>query len=97
MRTSILVGLAALVACALCYAGAAGVMGSLLARHEKGYRVTDLLGIGCLALIVIATGSAIMFWSGFSIRAFGIEVGGVTWALLGAVSSIVVVRAQDAL
>jgi hypothetical protein len=96
-RTSILVGLAALIACALCYAGAAGFMGSLLARHEKGYRVIDLLGIGCLGLIVIAVGLAIMFWSGFSIHAFGIGVGGVTWALLGAASAIVVVRAQDAL
>jgi hypothetical protein len=38
-----------------------------------------------------------MMWSGFWMRLFGVEIGGVTWALLGAVSAVVVVRKADAL
>ena len=82
---------------ACCYAGAAGFMGSLIARREKGYRPIDLFGIGTLAVFLIAAGSFLMMWSGFSVHAFGVEIGGVTWALLGAVSAIVVVRKKDAL
>jgi hypothetical protein len=97
LRSSLVVGSAALVACAMCYAGAAGFMGSLIARREKGYRVVDLIGIGSLALILIAAGLGVMMWSGFSIRVFDIAIGGVTWALLGALSAVVVVRVRDAL
>jgi hypothetical protein len=97
LRTSLVVGFTALMACALCYAGAAGFMGSLIARREKGYRVTDLVGMGTIGLFIIAVGSALMMWSGFSMRAFDVEIGGVAWALLGAVSAIVVVRKKDAL
>jgi hypothetical protein len=90
-------GLAALVACALCYSGAAGFMGSLIARREKGYRQVDLVGIGTLGLLLIAAGSALMWWSGFSLRLFDVKIDGVTWALLGALSAVVVVRKEDAL
>jgi hypothetical protein len=96
-RTSFIVGSASLAACVLCYAGAAGVMGSLIARREKGYRVIDLFGIGALGLLLIVAGSLLMKWSGFFVRAFDVEIGGVTWALLGALSAVVVVRKQDAL
>ncbi len=96
-RTSFVVGFAALAACALCYAGAAGFMGSLIARREKGYRVIDLFGIGTIGLFIIAAGSFLMIWSHFSMHAFDVEIGGVTWALLGAVSAVVVVRKKDAL
>lgn len=96
-KTSFVVGFAAFVACAFCYGGAAGFMGSLIARHEKGYRVTDLFGIGTIGLFVVAVGSVLMMWSGFSMHAFNTEIGGVTWALLGAVSAVVVVRKEDAL
>ncbi len=95
--SSVAVGLAALAACALCYAGAAGFMGSLLARREKGYRAIDLLGIGTLAVLLIAAGSALMVWSGFSLRLFDVHLSGLTWALLGAASAFLVVRTQDAL
>jgi hypothetical protein len=90
-------GLAALAACALCYSGAAGFMGSLIARREKRYRPVDLVGIGTLGLLLIAVGSALMWWSGFSLRLFDVKIDGVTWALLGAVSAVVVVRKEDAL
>jgi hypothetical protein len=53
--------------------------------------------IGAIALTVIAAGSALMMWSGFWMRLFGVEIGGVTWALLGAISAVVVVRKADAL
>jgi len=96
-RTSFVVGFAALAACALCYAGAAGFMGSLIARREKGYRVIDLLGIGAIGLFVIAAGLVLMAWSGFSMHAFDVEIGGVAWALVGAISAVVVVRKEDAL
>jgi len=79
-RTSFVVGFAALAACALCYAGAAGFMGSLIARREKGYRVIDLFGIGTIGLFIIAAGSFLMIWSHFSMHAFDVEIGGVTWA-----------------
>ena len=40
-KSSFTVGASALVACALCYAGAAGFMGSLIARREKKYRAFE--------------------------------------------------------
>jgi hypothetical protein len=95
-RTSAVVGLAALVACALCYAGAAGFMGALLARRANKHRVIDLVGMGAIALPAVAAGAALMWWSGFSLRLFGIEIGGVAWALLGALSAVIVVRPEDA-
>jgi hypothetical protein len=97
MFRSFVVGFAALVACALCYSGTAGFMGSLLARREKGYRAVDLVGIGTLGLLLIAVGSALMWWSGFSLRLYDVKIGGMTWALLGAISAVVVVRIEDAL
>ena len=97
LKGSFVVGFAALVACALCYMAAAGFMGSLIARREKRYRGIDLFGIGAIGLIVIAAGLAIMIWSGFSIRLFGVEIGGVAWALTGAFSAVVVVRKEDAI
>jgi hypothetical protein len=96
-KSSFVVGASALVACVLCYWGASAFMGSLLARREKSYRAVDIAGIGALALALIAAGSALMIWSGFWMRLFDIEVYGVVWALLGALSAVVVVRKEDAL
>jgi hypothetical protein len=90
-------GLLALVACALCYAGASGFMGSLLARREKRYRPVDLVAIGTIGSLLIAAGSALMWWSGFSLRIFDVKIDGVTWALMGAASAVVIVRLEDAL
>ena len=96
-KSSFTVGASALIACALCYIGASGFMGSVLARREKNYRAFDLAAIGAIALVVIAAGSALMMWSGFWMRLFDVEINGVTWALLGALSAVVVVRKADAL
>jgi hypothetical protein len=96
LKGAFVVGIAALVACALCYAAAAGFMGSLLARREKRYRTIDLFGIGAIGLLIIAAGSALMIWSGFSLRLYDVEISGLTWALLGAASAVVVVRIEDA-
>jgi hypothetical protein len=95
-KTSFVVGFAELAACALCYMGASGFMGSLLARRQKGYRVIDLFGIGMFGVIFIVAGAALMVWSGFSIPVFQIEIGEGAWALLGAASAVVVVRKEDA-
>lgn len=96
-KSSLVVGASALVACALCYWGASAFMGSLLARREKKYRAVDIVGIGAIALALIVAGSALMIWSGFWMRLFDVDIGGLIWALLGALSAIVVVRKEDAL
>jgi CHASE2 domain-containing sensor protein len=100
-KSSFTVGVSALAACALCYIGASGFMGLLLARREKGrekdYRTSDLAAAGAIALAVIAAGLALMMWSGFWLPLFDVEIGGVPWALLGAISAAVVVRKADAL
>jgi hypothetical protein len=96
-KSSFVVGFAALVACVLCYWGAAAFMGSLLERCERRYRPVDLARIGALASLLIVAGSALMWWSGFSLHLFDVPIGGVTWALFGAASAVVVVRIEDAL
>jgi hypothetical protein len=90
-------GFAALAACALCFSGASGFMGSLIAQREKGYRPVDLVGIGTIGSLLIATGLALMWWSGFSLRLFDVKIDGVTWALLVTAAAVVVVRKADAL
>jgi hypothetical protein len=72
-------------------------MGSLLAQREKGYGPVDLVGIGTIGFLLVTAGSALMWWSGFSLHLFDVPIGGVTWALLGAASAVVVVRKEDAL
>jgi hypothetical protein len=96
-RSSFTVGIAALAACVICYWGASGFMGSLLARREKSFRPLDLAGMGAIALVTIAAGAALMFWSGFEVRLFDVEFNGIFWALLGAVSAVAVVRKEDLL
>jgi hypothetical protein len=97
LRTSFVTGFAALVACALCYVGAAGFMGNLIERRQKGYRAVDLLVLGTIWLLVIVAGQLLMIWSGFWIRIYDVEMSGGIWALLGAVSAVVVVRMRDVL
>jgi hypothetical protein len=93
-RSSFTVGASALAACALCYIGAYGFMGSLLARREKDDRAFDRLAIGAIALVVMAAGSVLMIWSGFWMPLFDVEIGGVVWALLGAISAVVLRKAD---
>ena len=48
-KSSLAVGGAALVACALCFFAVATFVASVLARHEKGYSTANLIGIGAIA------------------------------------------------
>ena len=93
-RSSFTVGASALAACALCYIGAYGFTGSLLARREKDDRAFDRVAIGAIALVVMAAGSVLMIWSGFWMPLFDVEIGGIVWALLGAISAVVVRKAD---
>ena len=93
-RSSFTVGASALAACALCYIGAYGFTGSLLARREKDDRAFDRVAIGAIALVVMAAGSGLMIWSGFWMPLFDVEIGGVVWALLGAISAVVMRKAD---
>jgi CHASE2 domain-containing sensor protein len=93
-RSSFTVGASALAACALCYIGAYGFTGSLLARREKDDRAFDRVAIGAIALVVMAAGSVLMIWSGFWMPLFEVEIGGVVWALLGAISAVVMRKAD---
>jgi hypothetical protein len=96
-KTSFVVGSAALVACVLCYVGATYFMNCLILRHKKEYRAIHLLSLVAIALFVIAIGLMLMMWSSFSIHAFSVEIGGVTWALLGVVSAVAMVKREDVL
>ena len=96
-RNSAIEGAAAFIACALCYWGAAAIAGAVIARRANGYRLFDLAGIGALALLLVAAGVALMWWSGFRLSLFDVRINGVTWALMGAFSALFVVRLQDAI
>jgi hypothetical protein len=88
IRGSLLVGASALVACALCYWGAAAYIDTLLARRETA--------IGVLAVILIMAGQALVIWSDFMVRLFDIEIGGAFWALIGAATAVAL-RVRDPL
>jgi len=42
----------------------------------------------------MAAGSVLMIWSGFWMPLFEVEIGGVVWALLGAISAVVMRKAD---
>jgi hypothetical protein len=97
LKSSFVVGAAALAACVLCFASVSTVVGSVLAKRQKSYRATDLIGIGTIGLVLLVAGLALMIWSGFYLRIFDVEISGLVWALVGAGVGAVVVRRQDAL
>ena len=96
LRVSAAEGIAAFVACALCYWGAAAFSGSVISRLTHRYRLFDLFGIGILSLLLVVAGVVLMMWSGFSLRLFDTHIPGVAWALVGAFSALFVVRLSDA-
>jgi hypothetical protein len=81
--SSLVVGGAALIACALCFFAPATFVGSVLARHENEHRATDLFGIGTIAAVLTAAGLALMMWSGFRIVIYDVNVQGVYWSIIG--------------
>jgi hypothetical protein len=96
-KSSLAVGGAALVACALCFFAVATFIASLLARHEQGYGAVDLFGIGAIATALTATGLGLMAWSGFRIVIYDLSLQGTYWAVLGIVTACVTARKNDAL
>jgi hypothetical protein len=95
--SSFRVGAAALVACALCYFGTAGFVGSWRAKRIKDYKATDLLGIGTVAVVLNAAGIALMLWCSFWINAFGIEVQGLYWVVAGIIIAALTTKREHAL
>lgn len=91
------VGIAAFVACALCYGAAAGFAGSVISRQQNHYRLFDLVGIGALAIIVFGVGLVLMVWSEFRLSLFDVRIEGVVWAICGALSALFVIRPRDAI
>src|SRR5260221_11547766 len=84
LSSSFAVGAIALVACGLCFFGAAVFAGSFRARHVKKSTAKELLGIAAIALVLIAAGFALMIWSGFWLNLLGVAIQGRYWALAGA-------------
>ena len=97
LTRSFAVGAAALAACVLCFASVSTVVGSVMARREKKYRATDLIGISTIGLVLLVAGLALMIWSQFYLRLFDVEIDGLVWALAGAGVGALTVRRQDAL
>jgi TPR repeat protein len=97
INQSTAVGLSALAATVLIYIAASTFVGSYLARREKKYRLSDLVGIGTIAALLMLGGFTLAYWSSFKINAgFGI-VDGFTWLFLMVIVSALVVRKRDAL
>jgi len=86
---------AALVGWALCFFASSTFVGLFLARREKKYRAVDLLGIGAIAVVLIACGFWLVARSGVAISMFDID--GRVWALLGIAVGALIVRKKDAL
>jgi hypothetical protein len=94
---SFVVGGSALVGFALCYFATATFFGSFYARREKKYSMTDLAGIGGIAVVLVAAGLALVVWSGFWLNLFGVTVSGLVWALIGIVVAVLTTKKQHAL
>jgi hypothetical protein len=85
---SVGVGVAVLAASALSYCGAAALLGTVMERRTKGYRAIDLIGIGTLAMILVAAALALAYWSDFQIHLSGYVIGDFTWALIGMATAL---------
>jgi len=91
------VGLSALAATVLSFVAASTFVGSYLARREKKYQASDLIGIGSIAAALMLGSFVLAYWSGFEINTgFGI-IDGFTWLIIIALTSMLVVRKGDAL
>jgi hypothetical protein len=81
----------------MCFFGMAGFIGSFLARREMKYSWKDLLGLGSIAAVLVATGFWLMIWSGFAIALVGIVIKGPYWLLLGIGVALLVTEKKHAL
>jgi CHASE2 domain-containing sensor protein len=76
----------------LCYVGTAGFVGSFLVRRERNSSAIELLGIAAIALVLAASGVALMIRSGFWIGIFGVTIDGPTWVLVGVITALVATK-----
>ncbi|MFQ5962883.1 MAG: hypothetical protein ACE5KZ_01200 [Candidatus Scalinduaceae bacterium] len=91
-KSSLVSGTAALVACALCFIGPAGFIGSLRTRHKNNYNAKELIGIATITVVLTAAGVALMIWSGFELILFGVAIKGLYLALTGVFIALIVTK-----
>jgi hypothetical protein len=96
-RSSVSVGVSALVASALGFFGTATFFGSFLARREKKSSALELTGIGAIAVGLVIAAFGLMLWSGFSLSLDGVLVPGSYWVAVGMVAALLVTTKQHAL
>ena len=96
-RSSLSVGLSALVASALGFFGTATSFGSFLARREKKSSALEVAGIGAIALVLVAAAFGLMLWSGFSLSLDGVLIPGPYWVVVGMATALLVTTKQHAL
>jgi hypothetical protein len=97
IKGSFVVGIGVLAACAFSFFGTATFVGSFLARKEKALRMTDLIGIGSIAVILVVVSFMLAYWTGFRVIFEGWIIGGFYWLLIGMLTALLVTRKQDAL
>jgi len=93
-KSSLAGGAAALVACALCFIGPAGFIGSVRARPENNYYAKALIRITAIAVVLTTAGVALMIWSGFGLNLFGVAIEGPYWALTGVFIALIVTKRE---
>jgi hypothetical protein len=97
IKSSFVVGIGVLVACAFSFFGTATFFGSFLARKEKAYTLIDLIGIGSIAAILVAVSFMIAYWTGFRVLFEGWIINGFYWLLIGMLMALLVTRKENAL
>jgi hypothetical protein len=97
IKSSFVVGIGVLVACAFSFFGTATFVGSFLARKEKAYTLIDLIGIGSIAAILVAVSFMIAYWTGFRVIFEGWIINGFYWLLIGMLMAPLVTRKENAL
>jgi len=97
IKGSFVVGLGVLMACAFSFFGTATFVGSFLARKEKAHGTIDLIGIGSIASVLVATSFGLAYWTGFRIVFEGYVIDGFFWVLIGILTAFMITRKEDAL
>src|SRR5215469_17463212 len=73
-RNSVTKGIAAFVACAMCYWGASGFAGSFISRRDDNGGFFDLADFGVVCALLVVAGVVLIVWSDFSINVFGSHI-----------------------
>jgi hypothetical protein len=96
-RSSLWVGISALAASALVLFATESFFGSFLARREKKYSALDLLGIGAIAIALVALAFGLMLWSGFSLSIGGLHIPGPYWVVAGMLTAVLITEKKHSL